>query len=630
MIKPEDYLGHWKLNGNLKDYSGRGNDLAQVGTSSWGKLPNGKVGYNIAYGNYGATSSNIQLTGDFTVYSRVKVDSNDARRTAIITSYPLPYNADGGSVFLSVYPYVSGVFRGLAELYIRYEDGTYTNLSQYDIFEKGEEVFIAGTYDRDKDTLTLVVNDFVRTTTLAKKVITNSTPYRVGYAVNTLTGEVVAGDVAILDKCLSVEQLQKIRRASQPTPKPKPLYFPEKPVITDGLIWAVGFKNPLKDQSTNNRDLTITLGTPAVKNIGVKGFGNGGFTLSGALDDVRSDKNWCMCAWCKVDGDTGDNQTFVTPGVSASEPATDFRPLINYYKASGYIGGGRYYNPGTGGYWEVRGTAAEYGRWYFIIYEHYSDATYKVYVNNVEVSSASYGYCVSNTTLLYSGTTSVTNEEYVNGEVKNVYVFNRHLTDAEKKLIFNTTIPDDTLVLDWQGRDMSRYANTQTYTSPVYVGTKTKFGGGKVSLSHIDEYDFTDKFTILFWAKPSDLTTNQYVLDKGASEYAIILGYQDGYWNFFPYKDAQTDAQIEATKDAWQMIVYTKDDDGTWRGYKNGELIFDRTNNFTLSTTATNLLIGCNTTTDCYSGEIADVKLYTEAKSAEWIANYYKSTRGLY
>ena len=626
MIKPEDYLGHWKLNGNLKDYSGRGNDLIAFGTAySWTKSHFGNVCVNTKDSTSLKTLSSSDLvTNEFTVYGWYKYNNITANYNWIINSVPGGTTSDG--LFSFGHRQVDNKMYLFVE---KADNSSYNFINTTSAITDKKWHFVAGTF-KDYESyqiLTLVVDDNVYTKSISDGInqpsTVNMTMAYSGYAGN----DAEYYDIAYLKKALSAEELQRIRRSAQPTPKPKPLYFPEKPVITDGLVGAWGFgNNPLKDESTVGNDLNSLKGSPAIGNGFVRGNSSGGAVTSANVTTpgVRPDNDFEAYCWVRIDGTTGDStQTPFSMGYENTSPWSDFRPLFSFYNATNVLGARRYKNDGTAS-WELKGKTIEFGKYYFVRLRHYSDGTYKVYVNNEEASEYCLGYCAGSKSVLgFSSSFTAPNIRAINGEVRNACVFNRHLTDAEADQIYRTTVPDDTLVLDWQGRDMSRYQRTPTIFGSPKFGIKSRFEGTEDRVEY-PSINAGDEYTVNLWVKPDStsdpasnffhLNTYQFFRPNARTKLYIGCG---SYWT------------IEDFFESGQWVLMTFVSDGTTQYvYKNGELQDSRTASYTANG---NVYIGGYQSTGYpLRGEIADVKIYSEAKSAEWIKNYYKSTRGLY
>ncbi len=133
-------------------------------------------------------------------------------------------------------------------------------------------------------------------------------------------------------------------------------------------------------------------------------------------------------------------------------------------------------------------------------------------------------------------------------------------------------------------------------------------------------------YTIIFKAKPDNITDNQYVSGgDGADQNKrnVVLGFQDGFWNVFNgvYPTGTPgDTQITATAGEWQTVAYVTDGISIW-GYLNGIQQFSETGHITPSATITDFAIMA---VGVYIGAKEYVYIYNRALSASEIALLYR------
>lgn len=190
--------------------------------------------------------------------------------------------------------------------------------------------------------------------------------------------------------------------------------------------------------------------------------------------------------------------------------------------------------------------------------------------------------------------------------------------------------------------DSTSNANHGTKKASGEPAEATGLVGKGQDFDGTDDYITTDgayndtSFMISILVNPDDTTINQYIAHgKGEStvnKRSVILGYQDGYFNFYnegyPTGDA-ADTQISATQDTWQLITYGGD--GTdFYGYKDGTNIVD----VTASINVTDMveyafgIYGIDTPR-WYNGIIDEVRISSTARSAAWLAATNSSLRDL-
>lgn len=89
----------------------------------------------------------------------------------------------------------------------------------------------------------------------------------------------------------------------------------------------------------------------------------------------------------------------------------------------------------------------------------------------------------------------------------------------------------------------------------------------------------SDLVTLSLLANPVSITIDQYALATAVggtlNKRSILLGYQDGFWNYFPYPTgADAASQIPAIANVWQLVTYTSDGIRT-QGYVDGKQYID-------------------------------------------------------
>jgi hypothetical protein len=171
--------------------------------------------------------------------------------------------------------------------------------------------------------------------------------------------------------------------------------------------------------------------------------------------------------------------------------------------------------------------------------------------------------------------------------------------------------------------------NTGSLGSIVFDGTDDY-----TQVSHNSILNLTETFTLSLWVQPTRNNTQDYICNKNNS-YAIILGYEPGYVNFFTtfgYQPSSTATQIPVSNNQWVNIVYSKDlnsKSNNWSGYKNGSSVFSLTQSYTLSPNTDNLFIGsARGNINFYRGNISSIQIYSRALSAQEITQNFNALRG--
>ena len=192
--------------------------------------------------------------------------------------------------------------------------------------------------------------------------------------------------------------------------------------------------------------------------------------------------------------------------------------------------------------------------------------------------------------------------------------------------------------------DLSGNNNNGTLTNgPAFNSAN----GGSIVFDGTNDYancgnnttlDITETFTISLWINPVRNNVASYILDKDFDKYAIIIGYQSGFVNFYngEYQPTATTTQIGISNNVWTNIVYTKNLNSlsnNWSGYKNGSAVFTVTRSFTNTTSSAQLNIGTSRPggfNAAYGGSIATTQIYNRALSAQEIQQNYNATKTRY
>lgn len=608
MIKPEWYLGHWKLNGNLTDCSGRGSDV--YGTEPiWTKTPQNHTAARAADGQM--FRADIHAPDSFTWHGWYCIGDISIVGT-LFQNDRFRLILDAGRLRCNYY----------------HPDGTYgIIIVDSDTFSPNQWRFVALSVKKTDSAFNVVLccDDSIKTTTATN--LRDATDY-ITFAESPAAHPMYVADCGILSKALSVEQLQKIRRAAQPKPNPKPIYFPSKPVITDGLVMSCCY-------SGLSESYGATLS--AAENISVgKGIEFNGSTSKlkyAKTDSQKFTDKLSISFWTKPDTATGTYQ-YIT-----SQYGDDL--LIRFNGTLDVLTIYTHYNESSANKsFPIEKLQME--KWYhFVITMDSNTKEIKVYQDgtlvgsdNTTIDSYGIGFNAQYTAIGYRTSTGI---HQFNGKFRNMDFYHKVLSENEVKQIYRTTVPDDTLVLDWSGRDLSRYQASQFIGGSAKIG-KTLTGDGATVYARFEnnpQHQIDNEITIQFWYKYN-----------GSSGYGDSVnkyyGGSSGY--FLTARNGQPQCYIRETSSnynvvtanatidigAWTLITATAQIGDKLKIYINGEKSNEV--NVTISTflnTSERLYIGY------YSGyylngEITDVKIFSEVKSADWIKAYYESTQGLY
>ncbi|WP_430409100.1 LamG domain-containing protein [Kordia sp.] len=162
----------------------------------------------------------------------------------------------------------------------------------------------------------------------------------------------------------------------------------------------------------------------------------------------------------------------------------------------------------------------------------------------------------------------------------------------------------------------------------------------KIVIPANDHINFTKQFTINVWIK-TDATHLQQVLYKNVSDekqlsadYGISLGYtpkdevqkatNDIIFSIAPYGIEQELRKFDYEKETWYMVTCILKDD-TMYLYINGKPAVLKYIDGELSTSSLPLLLGNDPTGENpFKGSIDDLRMYSEAKSLDFIEYLYQ------
>ncbi|WP_046744841.1 LamG domain-containing protein [Kordia zhangzhouensis] len=203
--------------------------------------------------------------------------------------------------------------------------------------------------------------------------------------------------------------------------------------------------------------------------------------------------------------------------------------------------------------------------------------------------------------------------------------------------------------LDGNTNDESAYqVNAQTKGA---TPTSDRFGNANFAYAFdgINDYiqipanehlNFTNEFTINLWVK-TNAQHLQQVLHKNVSDesknqaaYGISIGYtplddnevvtEDIIFSIAPYGINQELRKFDYIKDTWYMVTCTLKDD-TMYLYINGKPAMMKYIKGELETTSAPLLIGNDLSGEFpFSGSIDDIRIYSKAKSTEFVSFLYE------
>ena len=403
-----------------------------------------------------------------------------------------------------------------------------------------------------------------------------------------------------------------------------------------------------QDQTDNNNDGTLgAAGDPA--------WSSSKAGLGGALEFDGTD-NWVtvanaaslnsttaisVTAWIKPDTNADDKGLF--------DNSTAFTGYNLYMDSSGsvamYIGNTSAINP-VGEYNFLDGT------WFFFA-GTWDGSTIRIYVNGVLEGTATRTSVLASTDTIDIGTYNSRTQSIVDGKMDEIRVYNRGLSAAEVRYLYNHGGPVAHYKMD-EGSgstayDASNIANDGTITGATYVtgqyGTALDFDGTDdvVTVSNIKYIDqdigLETGLTYSAWinADGAGQGTGGQVFFKGTNTWLRVDTLSGGRLDLQASLDlATTDATLNVSSavavDTWHHVLMTYEDDADDEIsiYVDGILIGASTDGSGAPASDTNSLLIAGTTTNNFDGTIDDFRVYQYSRSAAEIRVDYNAGLSTY
>lgn len=201
--------------------------------------------------------------------------------------------------------------------------------------------------------------------------------------------------------------------------------------------------------------------------------------------------------------------------------------------------------------------------------------------------------------------------------------------------------PGGTRLRDLSGRGRhGDLTNIPAATAWVIDG---QIGGYAVALGGVDDFiDILDTpalpgdLTIAIWVKPISTTDDRYISDfSGINEFALLSGFQDGFYNVFGEEGYPTgtasDSQIPMSgANIWDLVIWTKLGSNL-KGYVNGVEQISVTISVGDFIPSAGWRIGrpYSTASNSYSGRIGQYRLYSRALTGTQVQEIYQDPLGV-
>jgi len=225
-------------------------------------------------------------------------------------------------------------------------------------------------------------------------------------------------------------------------------------------------------------------------------------------------------------------------------------------------------------------------------------------------------------------------------EIKQLFQMNYpNYAEVEQPIDRIPDVADSTLKGAWlnksvagTAKDLSSKNNDGTATDVILEKVGGTFNGTSSFIQIPDSTDFNfDDMTVSFWVKPAangsyDCVLGQY--DDGASDDWWNFERENGSTIYFKVDDGSTITEVVSTTTLavgkWYHVVGVRKADGYLKIYVNG--VEEDSAVETAHTVASDqdVFIGKQYALDrFFDGEIKDVRIYSEAKTADWVASEY-------
>jgi len=264
----------------------------------------------------------------------------------------------------------------------------------------------------------------------------------------------------------------------------------------------------------------------------------------------------------------------------------------------------------------------------------YSNNTMMIYVDGVlqadtKVAVTSYSNAGTNAI----GSSSNLGGSYMEGLIEELQIHSPGLTSEEIKMLYNQGVPDDSLVLSVLDgtEDLSRYKHTLTNTDTI-TGNRMKFNGSSSKLVSDLTIDVSEQYTFSWWTNSDSYAgANTWIGGSAINciqirNSALNIQVLDGGSG----SDSLATTSSPLVADKWQNIVVVWDGtNSNGKIYVDGELeVSAAIQPGTYTDTA--LYIGASYNGQYLTGKMDNTKVFTGLKSADWVKQNYNQTKGQY
>ena len=610
---PSILKGYWRLNSNAADYSGHGNDGTWAGDEAYITDSQRRTVGDFGGDDDGIDSGTTPLigTGDFSVGMWVKPDTN-------------------GIAFMSMFH--NGAASFSYDLWIANHSGTLNVRMDNDdeittgSFESGLWHYVVITRG-GSDVFGYINGSLVEEATSSVDISDsggNILIGRDGQSYQWWDGSI--SEVRIYNIALTADEIQYLYELNLPEYSAQAQPYNLIPDTADSSLVYAGLNRAVVGaadlSSLNNDGVATDVGWNEVggefdgsssyltiENTAGEVWGSGAEDLTISTWFMSSDVTTLSRIFAHAYGGTPGTRFYIDIGSTSN-------------KLGVYIGS--YYNNSV--------VDISNDIWYQVVCVYdYSDGTITIYLDGEEVLSPTSLTIGTDKANLSIGSLS-SSAEFFPGKIKDVRIYNEAKSASWVAHEYSKAVPEDDLVLHVVNgdKDLSRYDHTLTNSGAI-LGDGMVFDGTDSVIDTGSDMILTGADTICAWVN----TAAGYgegnvgrIVDNGKTLFNIwsdrLVFKSDGSSTIF--------SATEISSDKWFYAVVTRTASGVANFYVDGVLSGTPDQDSGTPENGTgNLLIGNDSGSDyTFDGTIKDLRIYNEAKSADWIKLDYERTKGYY
>ena len=417
-------LAEYHFTGNANDSSGNGNN----GTVSGATLTTDKNSVASQAYNFNGTNSYITFgnvanitTNDFSVSFWVK-------RTAF-TQYAGLVSKRDWSVGTNVgWDIIQGTTS--SQLYLKLYDGTTSFATDVSVdIGIGVWNYVTVVWKRNSN-VEVYLNNTLKTTNSISAVsgsLTNTQSLEFGRSTGIGGGfkysNVVLDEVKIYDRALTQYEITQLYYGYDTT-------FNQFGVLRSGLINEWQFTGNTTDSVgsnnfTNNGSAPLTTDKNSVSNQAYSFNGTSQYFSTSSISQISKSLPYSVSVWFKQNTTTGVRTIY------QNTPATN---NYNGLQMNGTTLTAGIYN-GSSYFAQKNGTVSD-TNWHHAVVTFDGTSTLKLYIDGIEQTSTGTNPQLDTTNAFYVGARTGATKQYWNGNLDEVKIYNRSLTDTEVKMLY--------------------------------------------------------------------------------------------------------------------------------------------------------------------------------------------------